>query len=119
MLGMASHVHVQDTVCVKLFHNIFGCDSNCRDEEFRFGFDDDVDQFVQISSREVDLIAIRSASPSSKTLPLHSHLSFGLSRLLVEGEDQYQKAARGLVKVPFPMIRSGLSSTPPTTPYVP
>lgn len=61
MLRMAGHIHVQNVVCVKFFHDMFGCNSDGGDEEFRFGLDDDVDQFVEISSREVDLIATRSA----------------------------------------------------------
>lgn len=65
MFRMPNHVHVQDTVGVKFFDNMFRGDSDGRNKKFRATGDDDVDQRVQVAFGIVDLDRPVSASLSS------------------------------------------------------
>ena len=49
VLGVADHVHVEDAVLVQLVDDGFGRDADGGDEESGAGFDDDVDQLVELA----------------------------------------------------------------------
>jgi len=49
VLGVADHVHVQDTVAVELLDNVTRWASDGGDKEASAGVDDDVDEFIELS----------------------------------------------------------------------
>jgi hypothetical protein len=49
VLGVANHVHVKDTVLVKLLNDVFRGNTDGGDEKSGAGLDDDVDQLVELA----------------------------------------------------------------------
>lgn len=62
VLRMASHIHIQDAICMELFHDMLGSHSDRGNEEFCLSLDNDIDQFVQVSPCQIDLCPVLSAS---------------------------------------------------------
>ena len=53
VLGVANHVHVEDTSRVQSVDNMLWWDTDCRDEEFGARVDDDAYEFVELALRIV------------------------------------------------------------------
>ena len=49
MLGVANHVHAEDTSAVELLNDSLGGNTNSRDEELGAALDNDIDELVELA----------------------------------------------------------------------